>query len=55
MKPEDAQGKERERRIMDAVLAKALALGASVAGVVPARLLSDCPSAQSAGPQGLAR
>jgi epoxyqueuosine reductase len=40
---------------MNELLAKAIALGASVAGFVPARLLRDCPSAQRAGPQGLAR
>ncbi|WAI01710.1 hypothetical protein [Methanogenium organophilum] len=41
--------------IMNAVLAKALTLGASVAGYVPVSLLADCPSVRSAGPQGLAR
>ncbi|WP_062397386.1 hypothetical protein [Methanogenium cariaci] len=55
MKPEDTQGKEQDHRIMNELLAKAIALGASVAGFVPARLLRDCPSAQRAGPQGLAR
>lgn len=54
MKPEDTQEEERDRRIMDVVLARAISLGASVAGAVPTRLLIDCPSAQRAGPQGLA-
>ena len=46
--------KESDREIMDAVLEGALLLGASVAGFVPVYLLRDCPSAQRAGPQGLA-
>ena len=46
---------ETDPRIIDAVLHRALTLGASVAGVVPADQLIDCPSAQSAGPQGFAR
>ncbi len=54
MKPEDTQDEERDHQIMDALLAKALTLGASVAGFVPAHLLIECPSAQCAGPQGLA-
>lgn len=55
MKQENTPREEPDRRIMDAVLARALTLGASVAGFVPASLLIDCPSAQRAGPQGLAR
>ncbi len=55
MKPKDTPVEERDRWIMDALLARALTLGASVSGVVPARLLTDCPSAQSAGPHGLAQ
>ncbi|MDE4907670.1 hypothetical protein L0665_03465 [Methanogenium marinum] len=53
MKPEDTHVEKRDRQIMDAVLARALILGASVSGVVPAHLLIDCPSAQRAGLQGL--
>lgn len=41
--------------VVNAVLEKALALGADVAGVVPVSLLLNCPSARSAGPHGLAR
>ena len=39
-------------RIIDALLKRALGLGASVAGSLPAADLRDCPSARAAGPQG---
>lgn len=55
MKQGDWGREDPDSQIVDAVLAKALTLGASVAGVVPVSLLADCPSARSAGPQGLAR
>jgi epoxyqueuosine reductase len=38
--------------ILEEILNKALDLGASMAGSVPAENLRDCPSAQAAGPQG---
>ena len=53
MKPEEIHTEEQDNRLMDAVLARALILGASVSGVVRTHLLIDCPSAQRAGPQGL--
>ncbi|HUU76008.1 MAG TPA: hypothetical protein VMV55_03965 [Methanoregula sp.] len=40
-------------QILDDLLEKALELGASVAGYVPAENLRDCPSAQAAGTQGV--
>jgi epoxyqueuosine reductase len=39
-------------QILDALLERALALGASVGGWVPAATLNDCPSERAAGPQG---
>jgi epoxyqueuosine reductase len=41
-----------EPQILTDLLEKALELGASVAGYVPAENLRDCPSALAAGPQG---
>jgi epoxyqueuosine reductase len=41
-----------ETQILDALLRRALDLGASVAGYLPAQSLKDCPSARAAGPQG---
>lgn len=41
-----------EREIPKQMLDKALELGASVAGYVPAEKLRNCPSALAAGPQG---
>jgi len=38
--------------ILEETLNKALELGASMAGSVPAENLRDCPSARAAGPQG---
>jgi epoxyqueuosine reductase QueG len=38
--------------IIDDLLEKALELGASMAGSVPAERLRNCPSARAAGPQG---
>ena len=37
---------------MQEAIEKALALGASIAGYVPARLLRDCPSARAEGYRG---
>jgi len=42
----------RAPQILADILNKALELGASVAGYVPAEALRDCPSARAAGPQG---
>jgi epoxyqueuosine reductase len=42
----------REPPILDDLLNRALELGASVAGYLPAERLGDCPSARAAGPQG---
>ncbi len=41
-----------ETQILDDLLNKALDLGASVAGYLPAEDLRDCPSVRAAGPQG---
>lgn len=38
--------------MLDEILEKALGLGASLAGFLPAGNLKDCPSARAAGPQG---
>ncbi|WFN35609.1 hypothetical protein L1S32_05770 [Methanogenium sp. S4BF] len=53
--PEDIRKGDSDRQIMDAAIEGAILLGASVAGFVPVQMLTDCPSAQRAGPQGLAR
>jgi epoxyqueuosine reductase len=41
-----------EPQVLDDLLEKALELGASLAGYVPAENLRDCPSVRAAGPQG---
>ncbi|HDQ08530.1 MAG TPA: hypothetical protein ENN44_07115 [Methanoculleus sp.] len=41
-----------DRHIMQQAIEKALALGASIAGYVPARLLRGCPSARAEGYRG---
>lgn len=55
MKQGDGAGGGFDQSIVDDILAHALTLGASVAGVVPVSLLLDCPSVRSAGQHGLAR
>lgn len=52
MQGEDNPDHSDDRRIMQEAIERALALGASVAGFVPARLLRDCPSAQAEGYRG---
>jgi epoxyqueuosine reductase len=52
MHAEDIPNHSDDRRIMQAAIERALALGASVAGFVPARLLRDCPSARAEGYRG---
>jgi epoxyqueuosine reductase len=42
----------RETEFLAGLLEKALELGASAAGYIPAEILKDCPSARAAGPQG---
>ena len=49
---EDLPDRCDDRRIMQAAIDRAFALGASVAGFVPARLLRDCPSARVEGYRG---
>ena len=49
MYEEDLPDRCDDRRIMQAAIDRAFALGASVAGFVPARLLRDCPSSRVEG------